>query len=81
MGLFDRVSDFEATCPRCGAKVSDFQTKDFDPCQREVSFRDVDNFYASCPECGLWLEFRLNRVARERLAVEDYGLVDEHDKR
>lgn len=56
MGMFDDVH-FEMDCPKCGATVTGFQSKDLD-CELAVVEPDaLQNFYASCRSCGAWIEF------------------------
>ena len=56
MGMFDYV-DFEMDCPKCGARVKDFQTKDLDCLMETVSPRQVSEFYGDCDACGAILYF------------------------
>lgn len=57
MGLFNYV-DYEVACPKCGAPVSGFQTKDGDCCMDTVKPHQVSNFYSSCDKCGFWVEYK-----------------------
>ncbi len=56
MGMFDYV-DFVMDCPKCGEKVTDFQTKDKEQNLQWVHPREVENFYSSCNKCKVWIEF------------------------
>ena len=56
MGVYDTVR-FVGFCPRCGARLKDFQTKDYESAMMDKPTVECDNWYASCPECGLWVEF------------------------
>ena len=56
MGMFDYVA-FEMECPKCGAKVTGFQTKSTECILATVSPVLAHNFYSSCDECGVWIEF------------------------
>jgi len=54
--MFDYVH-FEMDCPKCGAPVKGFQSKDY-ICNLETIEPDaLQNFYASCRECKAWIEF------------------------
>ncbi len=56
MGMFDYV-DYECECPKCGAKVKRFQSKD-GPCNlKTLQPVDVDSFYSSCDKCYTWIVF------------------------
>lgn len=56
MGMFDYIN-YEMDCPECGARVSDFQSKD-GPCALDtLEYWEVDYFYASCENCRAWVEF------------------------
>lgn len=59
MGLFDYVN-FEMACPKCGAPLHDFQTKDGDVYMNTVEIEAVTSFYTACPQCKHWVE--LTRV-------------------
>ncbi len=56
MGMFDWIK-YEMDCPKCGARVSGFQSKDEGCTLATLEFWEVDNFYDSCPKCGAWIEF------------------------
>lgn len=59
MGMFDSIvpSEEHVPCPKCGAHLSGFQSKD-GPCElKELKPYEVDNFYTGCSECGTWVEF------------------------
>lgn len=56
MGMFNWVK-FEMACPKCGAKVDGFQTKDGDLTMAEVDALSVCEFYSACPKCDSWIEF------------------------
>jgi len=59
MGMFDYVH-FEMDCPKCNAKITDFQSKD-KTCKMETIEPDsLISFYSSC-KCGAWVEFRRPR--------------------
>ena len=71
MGIFNYV-DFEMSCPKCGTKMKNFQTKDGDLYMATVPWWEVNNFYDSCGKCGAWVEF--HRKIRElvRADVDKY---------
>jgi hypothetical protein len=59
MGMFDYVH-FEMDCPKCGVKITAFQSKD-EACYMETIEPDsLTWFYSSC-KCGAWIEFRRPR--------------------
>jgi hypothetical protein len=47
---------FSISCPHCGKKVSQFQTKDGDCYLTTVLPHEVNSFHTSCPSCDAWLE-------------------------
>ena len=56
MGMFDYVA-FAADCPKCGAPVTDWQTKSTDCLLETVTPAEAGNWYSSCDNCGLWIEY------------------------
>jgi len=54
MGLFNYVS-YEAPCPKCGALIKEWQTKDGDCFLNTVEPWEVSHFYAPCPKCNAWV--------------------------
>jgi len=70
MGMFDYIK-FEMACPKCGAKVSGFQSKDGPCCLIELEYWEVDNFYSSCPQCQTWIEYN-RKGARQEVPISDY---------
>lgn len=56
MGMFDYVN-LEIKCPKCGAVVDGFQTKDNGCLMDELEYWEVNHFYSSCEKCGLWFDF------------------------
>lgn len=71
MGMFDYV-DLEIKCPRCGAKVDGFQTKDNGCYMTTLAYWTVNNFYSGCDKCGL--EFNFNRVT-PKVPLSDYDVI------
>jgi len=59
MGLFNYIKNFEGTCPKCGEKINDFQSKDWNCTMEDIPYWYVRNFYTSCPKCKTWVEYRL----------------------
>jgi hypothetical protein len=59
MGCFDYVN-YTCKCPKCGADVSGFQSKDGGCVFETKEMSDVLNFYTSCDQCSEWIEF--NRI-------------------
>lgn len=73
MGMFDYV-DYEMPCPKCGALLKEFQSKDAGCWLEIVKLSEVSNFYTSCRNCGEWVEFTLKRP--ENITIADF--VMEH---
>lgn len=74
MGMYDDIK-YEMDCPKCGAKVTGFQSKDGPCCFATLEFWEVDNFYSHCGECGTWIEFTLKvEVPRPKFSLEDYKM-------
>jgi hypothetical protein len=56
MSLFDNVH-FVTTCPKCGAPLGGFQSKD-GACNLDTVEPDtVRQFYSSCRACSEWVEY------------------------
>ena len=72
MGMFDYVK-FEMKCPKCGANVDDFQSKDGPCCLLTLEYWEVDRFYSSCDACHAWLEYRRKRG---QSPISDYELLE-----
>lgn len=71
MGMYDDVK-FEMTCPLCHSLVFDFQSKNKD-CQLELlEVLEVENFYANCDNCDLWINFTVEKKAKNN---EIYYLI------
>lgn len=58
MGMFDYVK-YEAPCPKCGTKITNWQTKDSDCSLTTVEPWQVDKFYAPCPHCHAWIDAKV----------------------
>ena len=58
MGMFDYVA-FECDCPKCGERVSEFQSKDGKCLMQTVPYWTVSRFYTSCKACDTWIEYEL----------------------
>lgn len=56
MGMFDWVQ-FEMPCPKCGKRVSGFQSKDGACELANVLPWTVDRFYVDCRHCKTSIEF------------------------
>ena len=65
MGMFDEIH-FKTQCPKCGADVDGFQSKDRDCTMALLSPNDVGNFYASCQKCRAWIEYSRYQPKPER---------------
>jgi len=64
MGMFDYVLAVNP-CRKCGAPLTDWQSKD-GPCILAVlTPDDVSNYYTACPDpaCGAWNEYTRERTA------------------
>lgn len=55
MGMFDWV-DFEIDCPKCGEKVTGFQTKDTECVLKTVKPSQIRDFYSICDNCQIWIQ-------------------------
>ena len=73
MGMFDYVR-FECACPKCGANVTDFQTKDGDRVFEILEPQQVNQFYSSCQHCRTWIEFNAEVLREVRGGGEWRGL-------
>ena len=61
MGIYDRIK-FVAFCPRCGCRLTDFQTKDESVCLIDrCPSTCKEEWRADCPECRLSIEFNHKR--------------------
>ena len=56
MGMFDYVN-FKTQCPKCGADVDDFQSKDGPCVMTALEPQRTRRFYAPCSECKAWVEY------------------------
>ena len=74
MGMFDYIR-YVMDCPKCGAEMDSFQSKDGDCCLSTLEFWEVNNFYDSCDKCEAWVEFDLKH--REKRGIEDYKMTVE----
>lgn len=61
MGLFDIVR-YKDACPLCGGEITDFQTKDGDPCLKTVNPEDVTYFYGQCEKCDKWFDYHVKAL-------------------
>ena len=73
MGMFDNVN-YEMDCPNCGARLTDFQSKDGDCCLGMLELVEVNNFYTSCDKCGTWIEFN-RKEPTNPVPIEDYEMT------
>ena len=72
MGMYDYIK-LEINCPKCGAKVDGFQSKDGPCCLAQLEFWEVDNFYSSCKQCGAWIEYNI-RGKKSPIPLTDYEM-------
>lgn len=63
MGIYDTVK-FVAFCPACGARISDFQTKDEFASLSNRHVEEAEEWHTDCPDCNLSIEFE--RGPRDR---------------
>ena len=75
MGMFDYVKTPDISCPRCGALVTGFQSKDLGCDLVEVDFTEVQEFYSSCKKCDLWMLFK--RKLPPATSLDDFVLTGE----
>lgn len=54
MGMYDDVI-YNTKCPKCGALVTEWQSKDGLCLMEKLTPADVTNFYTSCGNCKSWL--------------------------
>ena len=73
MGMFDDVK-YEMDCPKCGGRVSGFQSKDGPCCFNTLEFWEVSNFYTHCPRCDTWIEFNRKTPVKPS-PIEDYEMT------
>lgn len=73
MGYFDYVNVKEIKCRKCGAELSDWQSKDADCRLETVELREVDNFYTDCRKCGTWNEYNRDRSSMPN-DLKDFNL-------
>ena len=78
MGVFDYVR-YEADCPHCGKRLTEFQTKDGDPWLNTVEPKEVWEWYALCDECGAFVTFAWERTFDKppRMTFEPPNAPDE----
>lgn len=73
MGMFDYVRvPRRVNCPKCGKRVTGWQSKDAGCMLTDVSLRDVTNFYTGCDNCGTWIEFNLKRP--RKVTLDDFEM-------
>ena len=74
MGMFDDIK-FEINCPKCGERVTGFQSKD-GPCRLlTLEYWEVDNFYSSCNKCGAWIDFTRKEIPpRQPIPIDEYEM-------
>lgn len=76
--MFDWV-DFETDCPKCGAKVDGFQSKD-GPCHLlTLQPSQVGNYYAACLKCNHWLEYDNANPPEPIIWCQSGGIVEEEN--
>ena len=74
MGMFDDVK-FEMDCPKCGKKITGFQSKDGSCTLDTLHFWEVDNFYSDCENCQIWIEFtKVTSNKKRKPDISDYKM-------
>ena len=71
MGMFDYIK-LTIKCPKCGARVDGFQSKDNGCYMTTLDYWEVNNFYSDCEKCGL--EFNFNRRT-PKVPLSDYNVA------
>ena len=56
MGMFDYVK-YKAPCCKCGAEITEWQSKDYNCSMSKISVKQVTQFYGSCLKCHAWNEY------------------------
>jgi len=88
MGMYDNVK-YEAPCPKCGEKITAWQSK-AGPCSlATLEPWEVANFYAPCLKCHAWIDAKvkaeIEHVVKRcdvTLSVdEDFYLRKQNDQR
>ncbi len=78
MGMYDNIR-YKMNCPKCGAKVDTFQSKD-GPCMlSELDFWEVNNFYTDCDKCDTWIEFDRKKPVTPS-PIKDYVMSLNHNR-
>ena len=62
MGLFNYVK-FTAPCWKCGAELTEWQSKDGNCWMVTVRPDEVQQFYEQCRECKTWNQYRVAPTA------------------
>jgi len=75
MGMFDYVH-FEMDCPKCGAPIRGFQSKDFDCEMENIEPDALMRFYGSCGKCMSWIEFYKPRLESPPLREKSLTLAE-----
>ncbi len=74
MGCVDHIKDFATPCPRCGAPICGFQSKDGACNSEDISFRTVDEFHSDCARCHAWLSYKY-KYAGDGLPAADRDIL------
>jgi hypothetical protein len=81
--MYDHVDAPPITCPKCGKKISGWQSKDAGCDLDTVSIKDVREFYSSCP-CGIWAQYNLKRpvsVTMDDFVLNTYDMTTTEPKK
>ena len=60
MGMFDWIN-YEAPCPRCGKKVTGWQSKNGNCELNTLEPYEVEFFYSMCDSCKTWIDIQVER--------------------
>ncbi len=69
MGMFDYVN-YEANCPHCSRKLTEWQTKDRDQYERSCERLEpssVSELYSLCPDCGRLVTIMVETFSEVRI--------------
>jgi len=71
MGMYDNVN-FKCSCPKCGAKVQGFQTKEGPCILSTLTPFEISFCYNSCPNCNSWIEIELDNPSERSFQAIAY---------
>ena len=77
MGMFDYIK-YEAPCPKCGTKITSWQSKDGDCDLATLEPWQVRWFYAPCPGCKSWIDAKVDAEIEHVVKKCEVTLAAEH---